>query len=558
MLVALLAMLPGSARALIVMADDPTPYKSAPTTEFLVGEWGENVDPGWANITRHGIYIGNGWVISAQHTFNDFTTRTDQVNGENFSIVANSHARLRNPRVVTANRDANNDPYSSLADLKLYRLDSLNQFDGTVEQRATSQGLTVQPVTIGSSSLSASDTGGQELVILGDGLVRANAGGQSHTDANATANPSWPTPTACTDCFHLADPGASYPDNIAPPGKLHAIGYVGGNIANVKNWGTNKIERNGSTGEQGTVLWTMNQILGSSRHYYSREIDPVSGQGAFVLNSLAGDYVAQAFDFDEHNFTLDENGNITGGGGSEARAIGGDSGSGVFAWDTASQGWQLHGLLHNLQPVLYENSAGQPITNHSFAVNRYNGLSPDTQYGDLTFISDLSAYHTQIEAYLAAPAGYEWTGSGPDTRFFHLLERKFVYDSSGNVILDPNNPGANKEGLWGDINLDGQISGDGTGDWDTDDLTAFVQGWGHEQASGDIFSWKRGDLNQDGVTNLDDFVLLRQGFNAATGSSLSLEGLVSSTPLAVPEPGAWLLAAAGALTLAGWRYSRCL
>lgn len=548
-LVASSSMLPRQACALIVMNTDPAPYKSAPTTENLVGPWGENVDPGWANITEYGVYLGNGWVLSAKHTFLDSGESrgtSDIVNGESFNIIEGSRWALKNPKVLTSNtyvEDSQNVAYSAEADLKLYRLNSLA--GGTVEQRAALQGLTVQPIVIGSQSLgSVPGEPEPDLVILGNGPTRNTSGNLRHADTDIAVEPSWPVPTACTACFHLDTAGSSYPDSIAPDGDMHAVGYLTIESATTRlpNWGTNKLEpvgyqQNGGP-TPGSVLWSLHQKLGTDDHYFQREIDPISGEAHYALITNGGDVVAQAFDFDEHTFTLDANGNVVSGGGGEARAAGGDSGSGVFAWDNASSSWQLHGVLHSVEWLVRSNVAG--------AINRDNGTAPDIRYGDLTFFSDLPVYKDQIDRYLAPPEGFEWTGTGPDTRFFHLLERAFIYDSSGNVILDPANPGENDEGLWGDINLDGRIWGDGTGDPASDDLAAFAQGWGYSQASGDIFSWKQGDLNQDGTTGLEDFLLLRRGYQAATGQPVSLSALVGGSPQIIPEPSALLLAGAAA------------
>jgi trimeric autotransporter adhesin len=101
----------------------------------------------------------------------------------------------------------------------------------------------------------------------------------------------------------------------------------------------------------------------------------------------------------------------------------------------------------------------------------------------------------------------------------------------------------------GDVNLDGIVSGDGTGAAATDDVTAFIQGWGTHQTTGNLISWQKGDLNQDGIVDVSDFLLLRAAFNGA-GAGASANALTAFVDSAVPEPTSVVLAAIGAAFLA--------
>ena len=83
----------------------------------------------------------------------------------------------------------------------------------------------------------------------------------------------------------------------------------------------------------------------------------------------------------------------------------------------------------------------------------------------------------------------------------------------------------------GDINLDGVVTGNGTGTAATDDITAFVQGWGWQQGTANVTSWKKGDLNLDGV----GASTLSNLFGASGGvpepSSLALVAVAASASL---------------------------
>jgi hypothetical protein len=100
--------------------------------------------------------------------------------------------------------------------------------------------------------------------------------------------------------------------------------------------------------------------------------------------------------------------------------------------------------------------------------------------------------------------------------------------------------------IMGDVNLDGEVTGDGTGLATEDDVAAFVAGWGTDNLAGkgDYETWKNGDLNLDGLTDAEDFLLLRSALNGPIGS-----GAMQSLFGAVPEPSSAILAilAAGIL-----------
>jgi hypothetical protein len=112
----------------------------------------------------------------------------------------------------------------------------------------------------------------------------------------------------------------------------------------------------------------------------------------------------------------------------------------------------------------------------------------------------------------------------------------------------------------GDVNRDGMVSGDGTGDALSDDVAAFVAGWLSENriigahgsiAVGDWNTWGQGDLNLDGRTTLADALILHNAL--LTNGSAGLDfGLLAGGP-AVPEPAAFVLLA---IAMTGFLCSR--
>jgi hypothetical protein len=174
-----------------------------------------------------------------------------------------------------------------------------------------------------------------------------------------------------------------------------------------------------------------------------------------------------------------------GGLAQEVQAVGGDSGSAVFY--KRGGHWELIGIV-NAQHSDYENQSS------SHAV-----------YGNYTTFADLSYYRNEIM----------------------------------NIINE--NPNYS---VMGDINLDGAVSGNGTGPAASDDISAFIQGWNHQQSTANIASWQKGDMNLDGRTDVSDFVLFRNTLNG-TASGAALTRLMGG--VAVPEPAAAVLLLVGAL-----------
>jgi hypothetical protein len=169
----------------------------------------------------------------------------------------------------------------------------------------------------------------------------------------------------------------------------------------------------------------------------------------------------------------------------ETQAIPGDSGSAVFF--RRNNQWELAGIV-----------------NATF--NFTNQPSSTAVFGNATMLSDLSFYNQDYFRSLK-----------------HIMESHADYS------------------IMGDVNLDGVISGNGTGSAASDDVSAFIVGWNYSNGTGvgTVTSWKNGDLNRDGTTDVADFLKLRAALNGQVPSA-AVAALFGDS--AIPEPSAAVLA----------------
>lgn len=184
---------------------------------------------------------------------------------------------------------------------------------------------------------------------------------------------------------------------------------------------------------------------------------------------------------------LDDNGAPISDGSTpdEAQGTGDDSGGPVFFKDDGE--WVLSGVMHAIYPHQY--SGQEQSLNKAL-------------FGAHTAISDLSHPH---------------------------------YSNQLNIIRS-----FDSYSVMGDLDLDGEVDGEIVNGVATGDLGILVQNWENEEATADIKSWIKGDLNQDGLTNLADFVLLRD----ALGGTISVsEFSLLVAGRGVPEPTSLGLAA---------------
>jgi hypothetical protein len=112
------------------------------------------------------------------------------------------------------------------------------------------------------------------------------------------------------------------------------------------------------------------------------------------------------------------------------------------------------------------------------------------------------------------------------TALWHLGVDPYLLGLDGGVRGLPVGP---PNGIIADLNQDGEVSGDGTGIADTDDVTAFVAGW-MTVGSGSITDrYARGDINLNGITDLADWAILNRENSALAAAAMrKLSG--------VPEP----------------------
>jgi hypothetical protein len=186
----------------------------------------------------------------------------------------------------------------------------------------------------------------------------------------------------------------------------------------------------------------------------------------------------------------------------ESQAVSSDSGGAVFYNRGTAQApdWVLSGIV-NATIVFGE---GQP---QSYAI-----------YGNSTTFADLSYYNQPYQHSIC-----------------DIMKSCGAYS------------------VMGDVNLDGDVTGNGTGPTSLDDVSAFVAGWGHNNLAGrgDYATWTKGDLNLNGVTDAEDFLLLREALHGPINS-----GVMVSLFGAVPEPSTAILLLLGSAPLAVSRRRR--
>jgi len=117
-------------------------------------------------------------------------------------------------------------------------------------------------------------------------------------------------------------------------------------------------------------------------------------------------------------------------------------------------------------------------------------------------------------------------------------------------LIPPPPPGP-PNGIVGDVNQNGVVFGDGTGPAESDDLTAFIEGWLSTGYTTQYDMYTHGDMNLDGITNIWDAHIFNDALRAA-GGSFSFDLLYNRTP----EPATAWLACVGFLALCAGSHRR--
>ena len=108
-------------------------------------------------------------------------------------------------------------------------------------------------------------------------------------------------------------------------------------------------------------------------------------------------------------------------------------------------------------------------------------------------------------------------------------------------------------GVVGDVNQDGVVAGDGSGDIAMDDVSAFINGWQTTGHTGAFERYTHGDVNFDGITDIADWGILNAEL-PLLGAAIERAFEATRTP----EPSSALLAGMLFGLLFTQRRSRCL
>jgi hypothetical protein len=485
----LLTMWSGSAEALIVgNVPDIVPATTVNPQDYP--GWVQG-DPGWDNVSAAGsnyVYLGDGWVLSARHVGYNSTTGV---------------------QLQTVLPGGEPGPVQSF-----YRIPGSYYFDYGYGQTNPiyRQYAVSNPTTI------LSETGGT--------ISLADSQGTYFTDLQLfriSADPGLPALTIASE--HMP---ANFIRSNAP--EVVFIGRGRGRLAAETHWDV--------TGTSPDLTWTVTTDTGdyqgytcvssSTKHFGTNRLTDIrpnyggdpSDPGATnytqnpnkwyeasdVISDTTGAIALQTPDGVTRDIismaTVYDRQTGVGATELETQAVSGNSGSSMFYNRGTAEApqWELAGIVH--ANVVYED---QPA---------YTGV-----YGNGVIVSDLSYYNQD-----------------------YLNSIKYIIDSHPDYSYV------------GDVNLDGIVSGNGTGAWATDDVTAFIAGWGYDSdlEVGTITSWKSGDLDLDGKTDVADFLLMRGVLNpsgaGALAAMLGLGGISS-----VPEPASAVLVLIGAVFLSIFR-----
>jgi hypothetical protein len=270
--------------------------------------------------------------------------------------------------------------------------------------------------------------------------------------------------------------------NLSPPPSNWSSAEVPAGQGNVHGWKTDTVR---------TKRWGTNRLENpASGQFDANAFDEILSSTTAVMPLTTGDGGGTTRDVISMVTVFNQQGS----GGAlpfESQAVSGDSGGSVFynRGTEADPDWVLAGIVN--ATFIYGN---QP---RIYAV-----------YNNATTFADLSYYNKPYKTSICD-----------------------VMKTCGSYSIV------------GDVNLDGNVTGDGTGSTSADDVSAFVVGWGNNNLAGkgDYETWIRGDLNLDGMTDVQDFIMLRGALNGPISQS-AMQSMFGP----VPEPSSTILALLGA------------
>ncbi|MEX0643399.1 MAG: dockerin type I domain-containing protein [Pirellulales bacterium] len=407
-------------------------------------------DPGWDSVTTSGllgVYLGDGWVLTARHNGTPntvtFETQTGTMSyqpkpGETY-IIPNP------PPLLAGGYDLSNLEFGE-SDLRLYRI------NGTPDVPARAIASRSDPLPAGAEILSVS------------------RGARVRQSAETT----W--------YYTGGSNGGSWSE---VPGGHQAVykGFKTQNTNTERFWGTNELV-SPTTSLISSVFESSLPLNSDTTGITHMTTNDGKTRNMIVMPVL--------FDHPSNGGTPWETQGMPGVG-----PLPGDSGSPVF-YNYAEEGeppnWKLAGIMNFVR--YYGN---QPDS--SAIYGQTNGSTVIANTGNASFFADLSYYN---QAYSQSICD-------------HMR-------SCGNYSI------------MGDVNIDENV--------DAADITAFINGWRKDSgfSTGDYVTWKQGDLNLDGKTDVADFFLLRQALGA-TGNGTALADAMAASlfGIAVPEPASAIL-----------------
>jgi trimeric autotransporter adhesin len=291
----------------------------------------------------------------------------------------------------------------------------------------------------------------------------------------------------------------------------------------------------GMTPRLGSELWYFNGTLGDVRIYNEVLSGDPSVQGAHVLVGSQLDYVARPAHYGDGMALNQATAELTVDRDTGAITI---QNTGVNL--TKVVGYSIKSAAETLKPAQWTSIAD----NYDAGNPGPTQVDPDNQWTKLTNASsrsDLS--ESEFQGLGGANNGADFL-NGKTTSLGNAWIKYFVEDLQMQVLFDDGSVGTlgvhftGNGGVpfeFGDLNFDGVLNAD-------DFYDVFVPHFEADTSSliSPAEKYQVGDLDGNGVVELEDFVMLNNAYLAANPGALPLS-------LPVPEPSTWVLVAIAAL-----------